>query len=98
MVIDVKKFKSLKRKVLKKYPSAKTEMTTDGRFTISNGNGGSIGLEFMIPPQDSVSMAWFWAAECVRYKQNINRTHPIRSAMSFNEKKFNRVSRRNRRK
>jgi hypothetical protein len=98
MQIDIKKFKSLKRRVLKKYPNAKTKVNSNGEYYITNGEGGVIGSDLLLPPHTSVHMAWYWAAECLRFTQNINRTHPLRSEMKFDEAKFNRVSRRNRRK
>jgi len=98
MQIDTKKFKSFKRKVLKKYPQAKTQMNSSGEFYISDGFGSKVGDEFMIPPQKDVAMAWYWASRTVQLEQNLNRTHPMRSDMNFDEKKFNRVSRRNRKK
>jgi hypothetical protein len=97
MVIDIKKFKSLKKRVLKKYPNAKTQMRNGGYY-ISDGEGSFIGEEFMIPPQASVQMAWFWANESSKLKQNLRRTHPDKTGFDFNEKKFDRISRRNRKK
>ena len=52
----------------------------------------------MIPPQASVQMAWFWANESSKLKQNLRRTHPDKTGFDFNEKKFDRISRRNRKK
>lgn len=94
----IKKFNRLKNKVLKKFPTAKTQITKDGTYYVSDGFGGRIGEDFMIPPQKSVMEAWVWAAECVKLQQNITRTHPLRYDMEIDEKKFNRVSRRNRKK
>lgn len=96
MTIDTKKFKSLKRKVLKKYPNASTRIASDGKYYVVTGNGGSIGSDFMIPNQDSVALAWYWASRSIQLKQNLDRTHPDRVAMSFDEKKFNRVYKTNR--
>jgi len=93
-----KKFIRLKKKVLNKYPKAETRITYDGKYYVSDGLGGRIGGDFMIPPQDKVFDAWKWAAESIRVSQNINRTHPDKYEMSFDEKKFDRVSRRNRKK
>tara|TARA_R110000803_G_scaffold59522_2_gene118208 strand:+ start:3301 stop:3597 length:297 start_codon:yes stop_codon:yes gene_type:complete len=98
MQIDIKKFKSLQRKVLKKYPNATTRMNSTGEYYITNGEGGVIGTDILLPSHKSVQMAWYWAAECIRFTQNINRTHPMRAELSYDEKKFNRVSRRNRKK
>jgi uncharacterized membrane protein YhiD involved in acid resistance len=98
MTIDKKKFKSLKRKVLKKYPNATTQLNTSGRYYVSDGVGSTIGSDFMIPPQSTIQMAWYWANECVKLEQNLKRTHPDRTGMDFNEKKFDRISRRNRKK
>jgi len=97
MVIDTKKFKSLKKRVLKKYPNAKTQMRNGGYY-VSDGEGSELGEDFMIPLQSTVQMAWYWANESTKLQQNLRRTHPDKTGMNFNEKKFNRISRRNRRK
>jgi len=98
MVIDTKKFKSLKRRVLKKYPNAKTQINSNGKYYVADGMGSIIGDEFMIPAQESVQMAWYWAGESAKLEQNLRRTHPDKTGMDFNEKKFDRISRRNRKK
>ena len=98
MTIDKKKFQSLKRKVQKKYPKATTQMNSSGEYYVSDGVGSTIGSDFMIPPQPSVQMAWYWANECVKLEQNLKRTHPMKHDMEFDEKKYHRVSRRNRKK
>ena len=99
MQTDIKKkFIRLKKKVQNKYPKATTQITYDGKYYVSDGLGGKVGNEFMIPPQSNVFDAWKWAAECIRVEQNINRTHPDKFSMDFDEKKYNRVSRRNRKK
>ena len=99
MKTDNKKiFNRLKKRVLKKFPSAKTQVTTEGTYYVSDGLGSRIGEDFMIPPQKSVIEAWTWAAESVKLQQNLNRTHPMKYDMQIDEKKFNRVSRRNRKK
>jgi len=91
-------FNRLKKRINKKFPKAETRVTRDGMYYVSDGFGGIIGDEFMIPAQKSVLDAWKIAAESVRIQQNINRTHPDKFGMDFDEKKFNRVSRRNRKK
>jgi len=91
-------FDRIKRRVLKKFPDAKTTMTSDGRYKVSNGYDGYIGDEVYLPSQPTVMDAWYWANESMKTIQNINRTHPDRSIMDFDEKKFNRVSSRNFRK
>jgi hypothetical protein len=98
MEINKKKFQSYKRKVQKKYPNAKTQINSNGQYYVSDGIGSTIGSEFMIPPQPNVQMAWYWANECVKLEQNLNRTHPDKFSMDFDEKKFDRVARRNRKK
>ena len=98
MIIDKSKFKRIKNKVLKKFPNAATQMTTNGKFIVSDGVGNTLADSYMIPPQKTVSMAWFWLSEIVRIDKNIERTNPNRKEMVFDEKKFNRVSNRNKRK
>lgn len=98
MTIDSKKFKSIKRRVLKKYPNATTQVNSNGEYFVSDGQGSTIGSDFMIPPQSSVQMAWYWANESTKLEQNLRRTHPLRTDMVFDEKKFDRISRRNRKR
>lgn len=97
MTIDKKKFQSIKKRVLKKYPNAKTQLNKEGYY-VSDGYGSTIGSQFMIPPQTSVQMAWYWANESAKLEQNLRRTHPDKTGMTFDEKKFDRISRRNRKK
>lgn len=51
--------------------------------------------EYMIPSQKTVAAAWHWIAETIRIDQNIQRTHPNRMDIGSFEKKFNRISNRN---
>ena len=67
-------------------------------FYISSGVGTVVGEELFIPPQTKVFDAWYWASRSCQIEQNFNRTHPMKSDMVFDEKKFDRVSRRNRKK
>jgi hypothetical protein len=90
--------KKFQNKVYKKFPDAKTQLNNEGKYYVSDGKGSVVGDELLLPAQSNVVDAWKWAAESVRFTQNINRTHPMKSEMSFSEKKFNRVSRRNRKK
>ena len=88
----------LQNKVYKKHPNAATQLSREWKYYISDGKGSIVGEELLIPPQSNLLDAWKWAAESVRFEQNINRTHPMKYDMAFNEKKFDRVSRRNRKK
>jgi|TARA_Y100000287_G_scaffold185586_2_gene189259 hypothetical protein len=97
MEIDKNKFKRLKRKVLRKFPKASTQRTSDGKFFVSDGTGNVLLDEYMIPPQKTVAAAWFWMAETMRVNQNIERTHPNRMDLKSFEAKFARLSKRNRR-
>jgi len=97
MELDKKAFKRLRNIVLKKYPNASTRMTEDGLYFVSDGADNKLLEEYMIPPQPSVAEAWYWMAETMRVNQNIERTHPNRMDIGTFEKKFNRISQRNRR-
>ena len=97
MEIDKTKFKRLKKKVLNTYPKASTQRTSDGKFFVSDGVGNGLQKEYMIPPQATVSAAWYWMAETMRVNQNIERTHPKRMDLKSFEAKFARISKRNRR-
>lgn len=94
---EKKKFQSYKRKVLKSFPNAKTQINKEGKYYVADGDGGIIGEEFLIPPQSDVMSAWKWAAESVRVGQNIERTSPERMSLDSFEKKFDRISNRNKR-
>lgn len=96
--VQQRKFKSFKRKVIKKYPNAKMQMNSNGLFYISSGIGTVVGEELYIPPQAKAFDAWYWASRSCQIEQHFNRTHPLKSDMKFDEKKFDRVSRRNRKK
>ena len=72
-------------------------MTEDGLYFVSDGADNKLLEEYMIPPQSSVTEAWYWMAETMRVNQNIERTHPNRMDIGTFEKKFNRISQRNRR-
>jgi hypothetical protein len=49
----------------------------------------------MIPAQSTVALAWHWLGEIIRIDKNIQRTNPNRLSTTDFEKKFNRVSKRN---
>ena len=95
---QTRQFRGFQRKVRKRYPKAKIQMNTNGMFYISSGVGTVVGEELFIPPQTKVFDAWYWASRSCQIEQNFNRTHPMKADMVFDEKKFDRVSRRNRKK
>ena len=97
MVIDKAKFKRIKNKVLKAIPTACTQRTATGNYYVSDGDGNTLANEYMIPPSSSVKMAWFWLSEVIRIDKNIERTNPNRMDIGDFEKKFNRISKRNKR-
>lgn len=96
--MDKKKFNRIKKRVLKKYPKAQTKINKDGMYYVSTGTEESVITEYMIPPQSSVSMAWLLVSETLKVHQNIERTNPNRMDTASFEKKFNRISNRNKRK
>jgi hypothetical protein len=96
--VQTRKFKSFQRKVRKKYPNAKVQMNSSGMFYISSGIGTVVGEELFIPPQSKVYDVWYWASRSCQIEQHFNRTHPLKQDMKFDEKKFDRISRRNRKK
>jgi hypothetical protein len=96
-MIDSKKLKRIKNRVLKLYPKSKLVMV-NGRYHISDGEGNKLHAEYMIPPQKSVILAWYWFNEIIKTDKNIQRTHPDRMSSADFEKKFNRISKRNRKK
>lgn len=98
MQIDKTKFKRIKNKVLKVIPNARTQRTKSGTYYVSDGEGNSLATEYMIPPSSSVQMAWFWLSEIIRIDKNIERTNPNRMDIGVFEKKFQRISKRNKKK
>ena len=94
MEITKQKFKRIKNKILKKYPTAVTKMDRNGLYYVSDGTK-RLCEEYRIPPQKTVAGAWHWIAETIRIDQNIQRTHPNRMDIGSFEKKFNRISNRN---
>jgi hypothetical protein len=97
MAIDIAKFKRLKKKILKKFPNALTKMNRGGLYYVSDGEGNALTSEYMIPAQPTVALAWHWLGEIIRIDKNIQRTNPNRLSTTDFEKKFNRVSKRNKR-
>ena len=73
-------------------------MNNDGLFYISSGAGTVVGEELFIPPQTKAYDAWYWASRSCQIEQNFNRTHPMKHDLVIDEKKFDRVSRRNRKR
>jgi hypothetical protein len=93
--MDKAKFKRIKNKVLKLYPNAKTSVNSNGMYYLSGV--GSLLDEYMIPPQKSVYNIWSVVSDTIKINQNIQRTHPNRMNLQFDEKKFERISSRNKR-
>jgi len=95
MAFDIAKFKRLKKKILKKFPKALTKMTHGGLYYVSDGEGNTLTSEYMIPAQPTVALAWHWLGEIIRIDANIQRTNPKRLSSVDFEKKFHRISKRN---
>ena len=95
MEIDKTKFKRLKKKVMAKYPNAKTMVDSNGLYYVHDGGDNFLTTEYMIPNQKTVAEAWFWLAETMKVNQNIERTHPKRMDLKSFEAKFARISKRN---
>tara|TARA_B100001093_G_scaffold434505_1_gene432014 strand:+ start:417 stop:710 length:294 start_codon:yes stop_codon:yes gene_type:complete len=96
MVIDKKQFTKIQRKVVKKYPKAKTMVGANGLFYVHDGEGNFLTKEYMIPNQPTVGEAWYWFADTMKINQNIERTNPNRMDLKSFEAKFARLSKRNR--
>ena len=95
MEIDKTKFKRLKKKVMAKYPNAKTMVDSNGLYYVHYGEDNFLTTEYMIPNQKTVAEAWFWIADVMKVNQNIERTHPKRMDLKSFEAKFARISKRN---
>ena len=95
MEIDKTKFKRLKKKIMAKYPNAKTMVDSSGLYYVHDGGDNFLTTEYMIPNQKTVAEAWFWFADTMKINQNIERTHPKRMDLKSFEAKFARISKRN---
>ena len=95
MRIEIKKART-KKKVLKQYPNARPVHGANG-VQIMDGDI-FIAEEYYMPATSCEDQAWEFAAIACRTTQNFNRTHPMKHDMVIDEKKFDRVSRRNRKK
>jgi|TARA_B100000900_G_scaffold408616_1_gene423150 hypothetical protein len=95
--ITKNKLTRIKKKVLKEYPKAKC-MMRNGGYYIWDGSDDYIQNEYMIPLQRSSAMAWYWFNEINKTNTNIQRTHPNRMCLDTFNKKFERISNRNKKK
>jgi len=90
-----KAFQKIKKRVLKRYPNASTKTNSDGRFYLTDGFGGVIGEEYMLPPAKSVWDAWENALQYgIKLHQNLLRTHPSKMSADKIEAKVMRINRR----
>lgn len=97
MEITKNKLTRIKKKVLSVYPKAKCLMK-GGKYYIWDGADNYIMDEYMIPTQRRPEMAWYFFHEILKTSKNIQRTHPDRMCLDAFEKKFKRISNRNRKK
>lgn len=97
--MDIKlKFQKLKKKVQRTFPNARTIRAKYGGFYVLNETGGIIGIEYLIPPAKTVIEAWSTADSLIKIHTNIQRTSPDYMSSEHFEKKFQRISNRNKRK
>jgi len=90
-----KEFQKIKKKVLKKYPNASTRADSEGKFYLSDGFGGRVGEEYMLPPTKTVWQAWEHALRYgIQLHQNLQRTHPDKGLSDKAEAKVMRINRR----
>jgi len=90
-----KEFQKIKKKVLKRYPNASTQANSDGRFYLTDGFGGVVGEDYMLPATRHVWDAWEQALQYgIKLHQNLLRTHPIKVSSHAVEAKIMRINRR----
>ena len=90
-----KEFQKIKKKVLKRYPNASTQANTDGKFYLTDGVGGVVGADYMLPATRCVWDAWEQALQYgIKLHQNLLRTHPIKVSSHAVEAKIMRINRR----
>ena len=77
-------------------PRTRMDVVPWNKFNL--GEGATLVDDYMIPPQKSVALAWYWVNEIIKVNQNIERTHPNRMDIGTFERKFNRISKRNKQK
>jgi hypothetical protein len=97
MEISNSQLRRIKKRVLRLYPKSRLYMT-DGKYYVWDGNGNKLHNEYMIPPQKSSGLAWYWFDSIIKINQNIQRTHPNKMSLESFNKKFNRISNRNKTK
>ena len=85
-----------KKKVLKQYPNAYLDYRQEGVRVMSDNT--YLAEEYFMPNTHNEDTAWEYAAIACKTTQNFNRTHPMKHDMVIDEKKFDRVSRRNRKR
>ena len=90
-----KEFQKIKKKVLKQYPDASTRANSSGKFYITDGYGGVIGEDYMLPATACVWDAWEAALQYgIKLHQNLLRTHPNKMSSDKVEAKIMRINRR----
>ena len=97
MEITSNQLRRIKKRVLNMYPKSKVYMT-NGRYYVWDGEGNKLHNEYMIPPQQTSRMAWYWFDSIIKTNQNIQRTHPNKMSLESFNKKFQRISNRNKTK
>lgn len=83
----------IKKRVLNKRPWAKVRREDDGEFYIDD-DGINLTEEHLLPPAYDEYSAWINADISLKYTQNFNRTHPLRTEAMDDKKKKGRINRR----
>jgi len=97
MEISNNKLSRIKKRVMNLYPKSKVYMV-NGKYYVWYGDGNKLHNEYMIPPQKTSHMAWYWFDSIIKTNQNIQRTHPKKMSLEKFNKKFQRISGRNKTK
>jgi len=91
-VLDHINMDKFQKKVLKQFPNAYVESSTEGIRIINNDE--FIAKEFYMPITHCEDDAWEYAAMACKLTQNFNRAHPLRMDLTDIESKLARINRR----
>jgi hypothetical protein len=83
-----------KKRVLKQFPKAYAELSSDGIRIINDDQ--FLAEEFYMPNTHCEDTAWEYASMACKLTQNFNRAHPSRMDLGDIENKLARINRRKR--
>jgi hypothetical protein len=91
-------FKNIKNKVLELYPNASILNSDSGNFYVSDGIGNKLKYDYLIPPQPTAKLAWYWFFIIIQADKIIKISHPYNMSLDLFQKKFKRILKRSKTK